>query len=134
MDLDMYAEELLSSYETQEHKHKMEKPDAEMHEENVSCGDRITVFLKVENGTVKDVSYEGDGCVISMGSANILMEKLKGRSVQEIESMDKNSLIEIINLDPGPVRMHCATLSLKAIKEALFKYENKQTDRSTKEL
>ena len=112
----------------------MEKPDAEMHEENVSCGDRITVFLKVENGIVKDISYDGDGCVISMGSANILMEKLKDKSVQEIESMDKNSLIEIINLDPGPVRMHCATLSLKAIKEALFKYENKQTDRSTKEL
>ena len=122
------------SYETQEHKHKMEKPDAEMHEENVSCGDRITVFLKIEDGTVQDVSYDGDGCVISMGSANILMEKLKGRSVQEIESMDQKSLIEIINLDPGPVRMHCATLSLKAIKEALFKYENKQIDRSTKEL
>lgn len=130
----MYAEELLSSYETQKNKHKLEKPDAEMHEENVSCGDRITVFLKIEGGIVKDVSYDGDGCVISMGSANILMEKLKGKSVQEIESMDKKSLIDAINIDPGPVRMHCATLSLKAIKEALFKYENKQIDRSTKEL
>ena len=130
----MYAEELLSSYETQKNKHKMEKPNAEMHEENVSCGDRITVFLKIESGIVKDVSYEGDGCVISMGSANILMDKLKGKNVQEIESMDKRSIIEIINLDPGPVRMHCATLSLKAIKEAIFKYENKQVDKSTKEL
>lgn len=130
----MYAEELLSSYETQKNKHKMEKPNAEMHEENVSCGDRITVFLKIESSIVKDVSYEGDGCVISMGSANILMDKLKGKNVQEIESMDKRSIIEIINLDPGPVRMHCATLSLKAIKEAIFKYENKQVDKSTKEL
>ncbi len=134
MDLDMYAEELLSSYETQKNKHKMEKPDAEMHEENTSCGDRITVFLKIENGIVKDVSYEGDGCVISMGSANIFVEKLKGKQVGEIEKMSKQGVIDAISLDPGPVRMHCATLSLKAVKEALFKYENKQVDRDTKEL
>ena len=134
MDLNMYAEELLSSYENQKNKHKIEKPDAEMHEENVSCGDRITVFLKITNGIVKDISYEGDGCVISMGSANILVEKLKGKRIDEIERMDRTGVIDTIHLDPGPVRMHCAALSLKAVKEALFKYENKQVDRATKEL
>lgn len=130
----MYAEELLSSYETQKNKHKLDKPDAEMHEENVSCGDRITVFLKIENGRVKEASYEGDGCVISMGSANIFVEKLIGKSIDEIERMDKKAVIDAISLDPGPVRLHCATLSLKAVKEALFKYDNKPVDRLTKEL
>ena len=134
MDLDMYAEELVSSYEKQPNKRKIENPDAEMHEENISCGDRITVYLKLENGIVTDLSYDGDGCVISMGSANILIGQLKGRKLSEIEGMGKEDVIAAINVDPGPVRMHCATLSLKAIKEALFKYENKPMDRGTKEL
>ncbi len=134
MALDMYAEELISSYEKQENKKRMENPDAEMHEENISCGDRITVYLKVSDGTVTDVSYEGDGCVISMGTANIFLEKLKGKKLSDIENMGKDQVIEAISVDPGPVRLHCATLSLKAVKEAVFKYENKKPDRSTKEL
>ena len=54
--------------------------------------------------------------------------------MEEIEKMDKNALLALINVDPGPVRMHCATLSLRAIKKATFKYENKPLDVATKEL
>lgn len=133
-DLDMYAEELIYNYEHPQNKRAMAKADAEMHEENISCGDKITVYLKIKDGKVDDVSFSGDGCVISMGTASLLTEYLKGKSLAELEAMDKEKLLSLINIDPGPVRMHCATLSLRAIKKAAFKYENKDVDRSTKEL
>ncbi|MDE1851581.1 MAG: iron-sulfur cluster assembly scaffold protein [Candidatus Micrarchaeota archaeon] len=133
-DLDMYAEELLYSYEHPHNKGRMEGAQAEMHEENISCGDKITVYLKIEDGKVSDVKFDGSGCVISMGSASMLTDHIRGKSLQELESMGKAGLLQVIGIDPGPVRMHCATLSLRAIKEAVFKYEKKPIDRETKEL
>ncbi len=134
MDLDMYAEALIYSYENPSNKGTIKNADASMHEENISCGDKITVYLSFEKGKVKDVKFEGSGCVISMGTASMLTDAIKGRSLEEIEKMNRNELLKLINIDPGPVRMHCATLSLRAIKKAVFKYENKPLDTATKEL
>ncbi len=130
----MYAEELIYNYEHQKNKGKIDNPSGKIHEENVSCGDDITVYLRIEDGKVMDVKYEGAGCVISMGTASILTDFLKGKTVQEIESFGREELLGLINIDPGPVRMHCATLALRAIRRAVFDYEKKPLDDETKEL
>ena len=130
----MYAEALISAFEHPEHKREMGNATKSMHEENISCGDKITVHLRIGDGKVGDVSFEGSGCVISMGSAEMLLDSLKGKSLSDIESMKREDLLKIINIDPGPVRMHCATLSLRAVKKAVLEYENKPIDRATKEL
>ncbi len=130
----MYAEELIYSYEHQKNTGKIADASANQHEENVSCGDKITVYLKIEEGKVTDVKYEGAGCVISMGTSSILTEFLKGKTLDEIEGFDKKKLLELISIDPGPVRMHCATLSLRAIRKAVLGYEKKPIDSETKSL
>ena len=134
MSLDMYAETLIYTYEHPEHKHGMSNPDASMNEENVSCGDKITVYIKLEDGKAKDVSYEGSGCIISMGSADILADFLRGKTIKEVMKIDKDALLKIINIDPGPVRLHCATLSLRAVRRAILDYEKRPMDAETKEL
>lgn len=111
MDLDVYAEELIHHYEHPENKGKLAKPSVKMFEENISCGDKLGIYLKIEDGKIKDVKFEGTGCVISMGTASMLTEEIKGKSLAEIEKMGKVELLKLINIDPGPVRMHCATLS-----------------------
>lgn len=133
-ELDMYAEALISTYEHPQHKGAMKNADASMHEENISCGDKLTIYLKLDDGVIKDVKFDGAGCVISMGSADMLADYLKGKKVSEAMKFDKDELLELINIDPGPVRMHCATLSLRAARKALLSYENKPIDTSTKEL
>lgn len=134
MELDMYAEELIYHYEHPENKGKMAKPTAKMHEENISCGDKIDIYLEIEDGKVKDVKFQGTGCVISMGTASMLTEALKGKGISDIERMDRKDVLKLIGVDPGPVRMHCATLSLRAVKKAVFDYEKKPVDVATKEL
>ncbi len=134
MDLDMYAEELIYSYEHQKNKGAIADATVNRHEENISCGDKITVYMKIVDGKVVDVKYDGTGCVISMGTSSILTDFLKGKSISEIEGFDKKKLLELISIDPGPVRMHCATLSLRAIKKAVYQYDNKPIDAETKTL
>ena len=134
MPLDMYAEQLIYHYEHPSNKRKMEGATIAMHEENVSCGDVVDIYLKIKDGKIEDVSFEGVGCVISMGSASMLTEALKGKQVEQLEKMSKSDLLKMINIDPGPVRMHCATLSLRAAKKAAFAYEHKPLDAATKEL
>lgn len=134
MENDMYAEILIQNYEHPNNKGTMADADASMHEENISCGDKITVYLKLEKGKVKEAKFDGAGCVISMGTASMLLDELKGKSLAQIEKMDKKYLLGLISIDPGPVRMHCATLSLRALKKAVFDYEKKPLDTATKEL
>ncbi|MEM3839411.1 MAG: SUF system NifU family Fe-S cluster assembly protein [Candidatus Micrarchaeaceae archaeon] len=134
MELDMYAEELLRHYEHPDNNGEIANPSAKMHEENISCGDRIDIYIEIEGGKIKDIKFQGSGCVISMGTASMLTDEVKGKSLQEVEKMDKGKLIKLIGVDPGPVRMHCATLSLRAIKKAVFEYEKKPVDTATKEL
>lgn len=130
----MYAESLIYTYEHPQHKGIIKGADASMHEENISCGDKITVYIKIEKGVAKEVKFDGTGCVISMGSADMLADELKGRKIAEILKFGKDDLLKLISIDPGPVRMHCATLSLRAVKKAIFSYEDKPVDPATKEL
>ncbi len=132
--LDIYGEELINRYEHPHEKGKLENASISMHEENVSCGDNITVYLKIKDGKIEDAKFDGNGCIISMGSADLLLESIKGKSLKEIEKIGKKELFEIIGIEPGPARLHCATLSLRALKKAVFEFENLPEDKETKEL
>lgn len=134
MGLDIYAEQLIQNYEHPSNKRVMADASISMGEENVSCGDVITVYVKLNGGKIEDVSFDGSGCVISMGSASMLTDELKGKTLAQLEKMSYRDLLKIIGIDPGPVRMHCATLSLRALKKAAFAFEHKPMDTATKEL
>jgi nitrogen fixation NifU-like protein len=64
----------------------------------------------------------------------MLTDEIKGKSIVEIEKMGLDTIIDLIGIDPGPARLKCATLSLRTLKEAVFTYEKKPVDNSTKEL
>ena len=134
MSLDMYAEELLNNYEHPKNKGKIADADISKHEDNVSCGDELTIYLKLEGGKVKDVKFEGSGCVISMGTASILTDNVKGKTLKELEQMKKEDVLDLIGIDPGPVRLHCATLSLRAIKIGVLEHEKKPLTADVREL
>ena len=112
----------------------MDKPSISVHENNPTCGDDITIYLDIEDGKVKDVKFSGTGCAISMASASMLTDAIKGMSLDRIERMGLKTIIDLLGIDPGPARLKCATLSLKTVKEAAFMYQHKAVDRDTKDL
>ncbi|MDE1865635.1 MAG: SUF system NifU family Fe-S cluster assembly protein [Candidatus Micrarchaeota archaeon] len=132
--MNIYAEEIISHYEHPHNKGKIANASVDFHEYNPTCGDDITVYLDIRDGKVRDAKFDGQGCAISMASASMLTDEIKGKSMAELEKTGVKELIELIGIDPGPARLKCATLSLKAIKKALFLYQHKEVDDSTKEL
>lgn len=134
MPIDIYAEEIISHYEHPHNKGEIKNPSVSLHEHNPLCGDDLTMYLKIENGKIEDVKFNGAGCAISMASASMLTDFIKGKSLAEIEKMGLSTIIELLGIDPGPARLKCATLSLKTLKEASFLYQHKEVDDTTKHL
>ncbi|MCL5430622.1 MAG: iron-sulfur cluster assembly scaffold protein [Candidatus Marsarchaeota archaeon] len=132
--MDLYAEEIVSHYEHPHNKGKPRDANTNYHEYNPLCGDDITIYLKIEGGIVKSASFDGTGCAISVGSASMLTDLLKGKKVGDVEKMGPKDIIGMLGIDPGPTRLKCATLSLKATQKAIFVYEKKDASSVSKDL
>jgi nitrogen fixation protein NifU and related proteins len=120
--MDIYAEEIVAHYEHPHNKGKLDGANASFHDFNPLCGDDITVYLIVENNVIKEAKFDGEGCAISIGSASMLTDELRGKRVPAVEKMGPKDIIEMLGIDPGPARLKCATLSLKAAQKALHLY------------
>lgn len=119
MGADIYAEEIVAHYEHPHNKGKLADATASFHDFNPLCGDDLTLYLIIDNEKVVDAKFDGVGCAISVGSASMLTDLLKGKSVKDVEKMGPRDIIEMLGIDPGPVRLKCATLSLRATQKAL---------------
>lgn len=102
---------------------------------NPLCGDKVTVFLKVEDGAIADVAFVGSGCAISTASASLMTESVKGKSLDEVallfqgfrnlvtgkpvESTDLGKLTVFQGVSEFPVRVKCATLVWHTLQAAL---------------
>ena len=122
------------------HKHEIEGANLELRGVNPSCGDEITLKLKVENDRIVDAGYVGDGCAISQASAdmmidlvlgktkdealnyaNIFLKMIKGEaSLEEIESLEEAGALQ--DISHMPARVKCAVLSWHTLEE-LFDVE-----------
>ncbi|MEX0920081.1 MAG: iron-sulfur cluster assembly scaffold protein [Candidatus Pacearchaeota archaeon] len=119
MPEDMYKEHIMELWKSPENYGILEKPSHKATEYNTTCGDEITMNLKIKNGKVEDVKFSGTGCVISIVSSSLLTEKLKGMKVEEIKRMSKENIMEMLRIKITPARIKCALLPLEATKRAL---------------
>ena len=105
---------------------------------NPLCGDKLTIYLKLDGETISDVSFEGSGCAISVASASLLTERLKGASIDEAEKLFAamiplltgqlpedasrehfRKLAALEGVKEYPSRVKCATLSWHTLDAAL---------------
>ena len=116
MSLDMYAEEILDHYRSPKNFGKLENPDMKSKELNPLCGDEYEFQLKIENGVITDVKFSGDGCAISMASASMLTQFIKGKKLEEIKNITEKDILNLLKVEISPARMKCAMLSLSILK------------------
>src|SRR3989338_2181827 len=120
---DMYKEELLEHYKKPQNYGKIRNCDAKYHEFNPVCGDEIEVYIKIRNGSVKDIKFTGKGCAISQAAASIATESVKGKKVEEVKGISNESMLQLLPIKVSNLRVKCALLALKAIQKAIIKYE-----------
>ncbi|NCV74200.1 MAG: SUF system NifU family Fe-S cluster assembly protein, partial [Actinobacteria bacterium] len=84
MELDsLYQEVILDHYRSPHNKGLSDDKDIQVHHNNPSCGDEITLNLKVQEGKVSNISWDGVGCSISMASASVMSDLLIGKTFRE---------------------------------------------------
>jgi nitrogen fixation NifU-like protein len=87
---------------------------------NPLCGDEIALTLRVDGqDCVEDVRFEGEGCAISMASASLLTDQLKGKSLAEVSTIDRGAILTSMGVPLSSVREQCALLPLRALQAAL---------------
>lgn len=101
---------------------------------NPLCGDQLTLDLRIEDGVVKDVGFDGAGCAISTASASLMTESIKGKTIEDVERLFR-SMHELLTKQGGaddlgklqvlagvreyPARVKCATLPWHTLEAAL---------------
>lgn len=123
MSDDIYREIILDHYRNPRNKGKLEDADVVIHDSNPLCGDQIDIYLKVKDGNIEDIKFDGRGCAISQASASMLTEMIINKPLTNAKDISKDDILENIGLtNLGPARIKCALLSLKVLKMGMVKY------------
>jgi len=118
---DLYREVIIDHYKNPSYRGSLDPNDISFADNNPLCGDHIQIDLRVDkNGTVTDARFDGHGCAISQASADLLVESIIGKPLEEVKKLNKDSILELLGIDLGPVRLKCALLSLKVLKAGVY--------------
>ena len=134
---ELYQEVILDHNRSPRNRGRLEFPTGSAEGHNPLCGDNITVTLRTENDLVTDIAFDGAGCALSTASASLMTLAVKGRTVQEAESIfrefqslvtdsqderehpDLGDLEVLAGVRAYPVRIKCATLPWHTLNAAL---------------
>jgi nitrogen fixation protein NifU and related proteins len=116
---DLYRDYILEHYKHPRNFGELEPHDLEGHEHNPLCGDELGVQIRVADGRIEDLRFNGHGCAISQAAASIASEELKGMSVQEVGELDADWALDLLGIPVSATRRKCALLGLKVVKGAV---------------
>ena len=92
---------------------------------NSKCGDIMRMYIKVEGGIIKDVSFMTFGCGAAIATSSMATELIKGKSIDDALKLTNRAVMEALDGLP-PVKVHCSVLAEQAIKAALADYYKRQ--------
>jgi nitrogen fixation protein NifU and related proteins len=114
--MDMYREIILDHAQHPHHPGVLNPADVDHEEHNPLCGDRLRLTLRLdENKRIVDVAWDGEGCAISQASASMLGDEIIGKTLDEIRSITKDDIFELVGIPLTINRVKCALLSLKTL-------------------
>jgi nitrogen fixation protein NifU and related proteins len=134
---DLYQEVILDHYKRPRNFGPLEGADHKADGHNPLCGDRVTIYIVMDQDVIRDIKFEGEGCAISTASASLMTEILKGKTLAEVESLfgefhtmltgdpsqpadpAQGKLAVFSGVREFPARVKCATLSWHTLQAAL---------------
>jgi nitrogen fixation protein NifU and related proteins len=118
---DLYREIIIERSQNPLFQGELNPHDITFEDENPLCGDHIRIDLRVdEQNRVSEAAFNGRGCAISRASADLLLESIVGKDLEEVKAISKEDILDMLGIELGPVRLKCALLSLKVLKAGVY--------------
>jgi nitrogen fixation protein NifU and related proteins len=132
----LYRQVIMDHYKNPRNKGQLEDGNLTINMNNPTCGDRIQLTMNVADGIVTDAKFEGEGCSISMSSASMMTQAIKGKKIEDAiklstvfsnmmqgkeydDDLDLGDIEALQGVSKFPARIKCATLAWKAMEKGL---------------
>ena len=119
---DLYREIIIDRYQNPQFRGELDPNDYSFEDDNPLCGDHLQIDIRVDdNDVITEAVFSGQGCSISQASADLVIEEIIGKKIDDVKEFTKDQVLELLGIELGPVRLKCALLSLKVLKGAAYK-------------
>jgi nitrogen fixation NifU-like protein len=119
MDDYLYKEEIIDHYKSPQNFGILKKFSNHSQQLNPFCGDQIDLYIRIQDGKVSDVSFQGHGCAISIAAGSILTEYIRGRSLTALTNFSKQDMLEQLGVAISETRKKCALLAWATLQDCL---------------
>jgi nitrogen fixation NifU-like protein len=121
----MYSAKVIEHFQNPRNVGEIENADGIGTVGNASCGDIMSIYIKVENNVITDIKFKTFGCGAAIATSSITTELVKGRTIAEAERLTRNQVAEALDGLP-PIKMHCSNLATDALRAAIENYRSKK--------
>ncbi|MBN1178968.1 MAG: iron-sulfur cluster assembly scaffold protein [Anaerolineae bacterium] len=120
-----YRERILDHYQRPRHRGSLEAPLAVGEIDNPVCGDQVRIAVRLDADERVTAAFDGEGCILSMAAASMLAEHVQGRPLSDVRALTDQDILDLMEVELGPVRVKCALLPLRALQAALEELEDR---------
>ncbi len=119
-------EMILDHYENPRNYGALDSADVIQEGGNPGCGDILKIYLRINpEGVVEEISFSGEGCMLSQAGASIVLDSMKGKTVSEIDGIPADIVLELLGKKMISTRPECARLGFNTLKRAIKKWQEK---------
>ena len=124
----MYSEKVMDHFQNPRNVGEIENADGVGTEGNPTCGDLMTIYIKVEDNIITDVKFKTFGCGAAIATSSMITEMAVGKTIEEALKITRNDVAEELEGLP-PIKMHCSNLAADALRAAIADYKMKQAEK-----
>lgn len=123
----MYTDKVRENFTNPQNMGRMENPDGVGEVGNPVCGDLMKIYIRVENGIIKDIKVETFGCVAAIATSSMTTQMAMGMTIEEAKKLTRKQVANELGGLP-PQKMHCSNLAADALHKAIEDYERKMKE------
>ncbi len=125
--MNQYSDKVMEHFKNPRNVGEIENANGVGHVGNPVCGDIMKLYIRVEDGIIKDAKFKTFGCGAAIATSSMITELIKGKTIEEAEKVSNKAVIDALDGLP-PVKRHCSVLAEEALKKAIEDYKKKKED------
>lgn len=124
----MYSDKVMDHFSNPRNVGEIPNADGEGTVGNPTCGDLMTIYIKVKDDVIEDIKFKTFGCGAAIATSSMVTEMAMGKTVDEALKITRNDVADALEGLP-PVKMHCSNLAADALQAAIEDYKKKQAEK-----